>query len=788
MDTPTAAGHLYTNGRRGEEVDDNSSGKSREDPVAAAVALTCGSWFGTRSPSPSPLRRAGGPPADLLAALLRAPLVLASGLWVLLALLLPLLDASGECAPFCLTAPPIRAALSVSVNAAAALALLAALDLLATAVCGLAGGRREGGAAARAAGSVGAAGLPTHIAVVSGAAAGTAAAGASSAAARCAGWMRDRGLRWAEARSRHRLTPLLSAAAACVVANAALTLLLWSASSISRRDLLHLWPPALLARQRLHFRPFSLVPDLLAIHKELQGSRGSAQEGGSDAGTAAAASASAASSPFPPAPRVILVQYHSNSLTDKIVARALANTRRYAERHGYGFVDGVAWYSAAGLDGSQWNAWPMEGPLQGLVGGQGGDGAASAGAVYDLSEHKASNWAKVKLLAAVLSAVDGLRGDAGATSPSSSPPTLGPSQEEMLGPGLRRALSSDPASPVWLLWLDADALVLNHSVRADEVVAAALDDEALDAFAALQATHGGLGSLGKRQVAAAAAEARQAAPSSSSSSSVDLILTFSLARAPASHYAADALNTGVFALRCSTGSAALLREMWHDWRYDQLPSEWVGVKLVGGGGGGSRPKDTEHRYEQVEQGAMQERVASGGVRTELLMQATAHPLLRRRTDLGFGCFGDDTSLAGEDLSSLLLLRADDAGGKTGVGRGTEREGTYPAPFPPWMAVGAAAAMPVVPCRSLPLSSVRVFSQAGVNTFPGSWEWAADRTREGDWIAHPAGDAWKTARVAAFLTAVEAARAEEEARGTEGGAGAGMTTPLVARLPMWVTWY
>ncbi len=215
-------------------------------------------------------------------------------------------------------------------------------------------------------------------------------------------------------------------------------------------------------------------------------------------------------------------------------------------------------------------------------------------------------------------------------------------------------------------------------------------------------------------------------------------MTLSLYRSPISNQAADAFNAGMFILRVSTSSAALLHEIWHDWRFDQLIALW------------SKVPSNQHKYDQVEQGAMQHRIISGNVRNQLLMQATVHPWLRSRTDISFGCQDYYKVNIPNEINLNTLLQKDYSSSANNI------DGTYPTDFPPWISTIEPNVqqyyrrMPSISCTPIPLNRVRVFSQASINSFPSSWEWYSDRTRKYDWIAHPAGDAWKEERVQSYV--------------------------------------
>lgn len=683
---------------------------------------------------------------------------------VVVVVLLLAVDGTGECLPFCLSSPPYRAAFSIVANLACTLTLVTSTVYLLSISPALQQLRRSGSGLARSPS------LNNGF--------GASPASNSSPAF---GQISYGDKVWASARRTLRAFQrsgfTWSDTLAVVALPASLTLLLWSASSIVRHDVLYLWPIAWPVQSRLNFRPFNAIDamstgGLAAMPVRLPGFSSSS------ASAAAAAAVPDDARASGPSPHVIVLQYDSRSSSNERVQAALDNTRAYAERHGYGFVDGAAWYGAAGIDGGAWRDWSLQGPLAGLGVDQG----------YDLTKHKAPNWSKIKLLAAVMDAVRITQ----QSGDSSGPGRPNERQMAMLGKGYAAAIAS--SAPVWLLWTDSDAVIINHHIKAHEMLSAVLDDDALDRYAAVQAARGylpgsavpplqGEASGRRRQTAIAPTSGdgdRGAGGSGSSADTVDLVMTLSMFRSPVVHRASDSFNAGMFFLRCSDTAGQLLGDMWRDWRFDQLVAPWASSPTSADG--------AKHGFDQLEQGAMQQRVASGGVSGHVLMQATAHPLLRHRSDVTLGCMDGVNEAAAVTLEALLAvaeaidgsiaLPATSTSGINSSDRhgaaseaseppppelelvftnGSGLPGEYPPGTPPWVSTTAAAdstpsSMPSVTCVPLPLSRVRVFSQASINTFPSSWDWHSDRTRDGDWIAHPAGDAWKDDRVAAYVRA------------------------------------
>jgi len=302
----------------------------------------------------------------------------------------------------------------------------------------------------------------------------------------------------------------------------------------------------------------------------------------------------------------------------------------------------------------------------------------------------------------------------------------------MLGTNFRTAIQKN--IPIWLLWLDADAIIINYQIPANKLLQVSLNDQLLTIFAQEQGIY-----------TPSSTSPISSSKSSSSWDTVDLVMTLSLYRSSISNQAADAFNAGMFFLKVSSTSADLLHEMWYDWRFDQL------IALQN-----NRPNN-QHKYDQIEQGSMQHRVISGNTKNKLLMEATIHPDLRIRNDIGFGCQDnyDDNKLQYETLNSLLKKVSKNDFSTLSLIQSVP--GHYPTTFPPWITMtnpDYQQHMPYIACTSLPLNRIRIFSQASINSFPSSWEWLSDRTRKYDWIAHPAGDAWKEERVQTYIETLQ----------------------------------
>jgi hypothetical protein len=541
----------------------------------------------------------------------------------------------------------------------------------------------------------------------------------------------------------------------------------------------------------------------------------------------------------------------------------LRSTRAYAARHGTGFVDGAEW-QRAGSEGSsgasdrsmawddvtrtdaataynasfQWRNWPLEGPLAGLP-----PPTPSMQDAAPWSRYQPPNWAKLALLASVLETLDRLRQhyhphddvDVAASGRPQSVPVPPARVRLLLGldpraceaaaaqddGGVSRSESHDAvqhteeeeasarrlaalllAGRVWLLWLDDDALIIDHALSPTRILDAALGGRnrdshggspALDAFAELQTLHGMLPP--PPGAAAASEEHGRDADAGPAPPPVDWVFTAGHRESQRAWAGSTAVNAGMFFWRAARSTWPLLREAWLDTRFFALapgppplhapaaPHQHAAAgrdMRASGAMAASAAADEWSFGSESEQGALQERFVSAGAHPRLLLQATADGQLRRHAGSGrvtLGCAPrrvltgvtlDDVRRAVFTATQQQQQQQNTASGSSGKRRtqnawqddtAADRP-SVPLIYPTEAGTGverasvsssAEAESPL--CTPIALARVRVFSLAGINSFPNSFDWRGPRSRVGDWIVHTAGDSFKHLRVPLYLAAL-----------------------------------
>jgi hypothetical protein len=271
-------------------------------------------------------------------------------------------------------------------------------------------------------------------------------------------------------------------------------------------------------------------------------------------------------------PIITIVTYHSNP-EHSTIAAVYANNKQYAERYRVQFLDGREWMAShfhIPINVS-WLHWPLPKSFRSDV----------------LASHKEPYWAKVVLLGHLVQDI-----------------------LDQAVPG-----SATAAVPHWLLWIDADALVVNHSVDPHEVVLAATRSESR----------------------------------SGQDAEVDLVMGLDRYWGPRFYPSDDqptTFNSGVMFLRASAWTEAFLAELWQDERFNALYSREERATV------GLPPQP----YTYHEQGAMQIRMGGNGLNTDVLLQATEEPALQNRADLTLGC--DESQRTLLSLSMQDILTAD----------------------------------------------------------------------------------------------------------------------------------
>lgn len=462
--------------------------------------------------------------------------------------------------------------------------------------------------------------------------------------------------------------------------------------------------------------------------------------------------------------RITIVTYHNEPNRAEVAAN-LADMRQYAGRYGY---------EVAVVPSGLWRDWQSVGGVH--IGNPYASDTplaeaerpvlpplADSALLNSAGINKTAHWAKIKLLYWHL--------------------------DHILAGAQRDALRENPSSQAaarehWLVWLDGDAVIRNHAIRLEQVISAARASS-VQRCGTAASWSGGLWGAGDAQLLQRPAQAteaesvvqrlhrvqprwygeissnsttsdapsfwtlvvdalssfvwgtdqptagkpmvrregpQEAAPSEVDGADVELIVTMAPDTSLLCGELTSALNSGVLALRVSHWSAGLLREVWYDDRFNDMTAT--------------------HKWH--EQGALQFRLCSGGMRTEDVMEASQHPTFRNRANVSFGC-----------RSSLEVQRLEAA-----------------APTKPLLSSNNDSSPVNVStlyrtCTPIPLSKFRAVSMANLNSPPYSWS-IDERTMAGDFIAHPAGDSHKATKVAILAErAVATAREEAAAVSVEG---------------------